>query len=226
MIKFLDRHDAGKALAKDLKQYANKKDVIALALPRGGVPVAYEVAHDLHIPLDVLVVRKLGAPSQREFAIGAIAPDDVCVLSSRIMEELAITKTEIAEIAKEESEELKRREALYRTNLLPLQVAHKTVIFIDDGLATGATMQAAAMWAQKQNAKEIIVAVPIASRDACKQLMRHNKLTRCICTLTPEPFLSVGMWYEDFSQTSDEEVLNLLRKHQAGVSAKREILAI
>lgn len=222
MIKFLNRHDAGRALAADLKQYAYKKDVLALALPRGGVPVAYEIAHALHIPLDVLVVRKLGAPCQRELAIGALAPDGIRFLNSGMVEDLAITQTEIAEIEKEEGEELKRRESLYRAHLPPLRVAHQTVILIDDGLATGSTMKAAVMWAQEHDAKKIIVAAPIASRETCRQLTHHNKLTACICTVTPEPFFSVGMWYEYFSQTSDEEVLDLLRKHQTDLSVERD----
>jgi len=204
MAQFRDRRDAGRKLAKELLHYANRPDVIVLALPRGGVPVAYEVALALNVPLDIFIVRKLGLPGQEELAIGAIASGGIRVLNEEIIHTLHIPEDVIDRIAQRELQELERREHIYRgDNPAPL-VHDRTVILIDDGLATGASMRAAVTGLRAQNAKRIVVAVPTAAPETCEAF--EKEVDEIICVITPEPFVGVGWWYEDFSQTTDEGV--------------------
>jgi putative phosphoribosyl transferase len=205
-----DRSEAGQLLASKLKQYAKKSDVIILALPRGGVPVAYQVAKNLDLPLDIFIVRKLGVPGQEELAMGAIASGGVRVLNQDIIEALQIPISIIDSVARKEQAELERRENFYRPDSSRINVTNKTVILIDDGLATGATMRAAAEALLQQKAKKIIIAVPVAAESTCREL--SYLVDEVICIITPEPFYGVGYWYDDFSQTSDNEVIELLRK--------------
>jgi predicted phosphoribosyltransferase len=206
---FTNRRKAGQILALDLKEFENRDDVIVLALPRGGVPIAFEVAKAIKAPLDVFVVRKLGVPGQEELAFGAIATGGVTIYNEDILRSLRMPPELIELTVKREEAELKRREELYRGGRPPLDVAGKTVIVVDDGLATGASMAAAVEALQRSNATQIIVAVPVASKEACRELRSLEKV-RCICVETPEPFFGVGVWYQDFSQTTDDEVQTLL----------------
>ena len=216
---FRDRREAGRLLAEKLAAYANRPDVLVLALPRGGVPVAYEVARGLGAPLDVFVVRKLGVPGYEELAMGAIATGGVRVLNDQLVERLGIGDQAIEAIAARERQELERRERLYRGDRPPLDVRGRTVILVDDGLATGATMHAAIDALRQQNPARIVVAVPTASPEACEEM--KEKADDVICAITPEPFYAVGRWYHDFSQTADEEVGVLLA--QQGASETGEI---
>jgi putative phosphoribosyl transferase len=204
MIPFRDRRDAGKKLAQELLHYANRSDVIVLALPRGGVPVAYEVALALNAPLDIFIVRKLGLPSQEELAIGAIASGGIRVLNEDIIRALHISEETINHVAQHELQELQRREHLYRGAYPAPEVHDRIVILIDDGLATGASMRAAVAGLRTQNPKRIVVAVPTAAPETCEAF--ENEVDEIICAITPHPFLGVGRWYEDFSQTTDEGV--------------------
>lgn len=208
MAAFRDRHDAGRRLAEKLTAHANRPDVTVLALPRGGVPVGYEVARALRAPLDVFVVRKLGVPGYDEVAMGAIATGGVRVLNDDLIERAAIPTYVIDAVAERERAELMRRERLYRGGRPPPEVRGRTVILVDDGLATGATMMAAIEALRKLDPARIVVAVPTASREACEEMRRQAD--EVICARTPEPFRAVGRWYEDFSQTSDAEVRELL----------------
>src|SRR6266851_3473606 len=205
---FRDRRDAGRLLADKLAAYANRPDVIVLALPRGGVPVAHEVARRLVAPMDVFVVRKLGVPGHEELAMGAVATGGVCVLNDQLVERLGIPEQMIDAVASRERQELARRERLYRGGSPPPDVHGRTVILVDDGLATGATMFAAIEALRKLNPARIVVAVPTASPDTCEEMKK--KADEVICAITPEPFHAVGRWYRDFSQTTDEEVAALL----------------
>jgi erythromycin esterase-like protein/predicted phosphoribosyltransferase len=205
---FRDRRDAGRLLAAKLAAYANRPDVLVLALPRGGVPVAYEVARALGAPLDVFVVRKLGIPGYEELAMGAVATGGARVLNRQIVERLGIPDYLIEAVAAREQQELARRERLYRGGRPPPDVRGRTVILVDDGLATGATMQAAIEALRLQQPARIVVAVPTASPETCEEM--KAKADEVICAMTPEPFHAVGLWYEDFSQTTDEEVRSLL----------------
>ena len=207
---FRDRRDAGRLLAEKLAAYANRPDVLVLALPRGGVPVAYEVAHRLGAPLDVFVVRKLGVPGHEELAMGAVATGGVRVLNDQLVEQLGIPDQMIDAVAARERQELARRERLYRGGRPPPDVRGRTVILVDDGLATGATMYAAIEALRKQNPGRIVVAVPTASPETCEEM--KVKADHVICAITPDPFQAVGRWYQDFSQTSDEEVADLLAR--------------
>jgi predicted phosphoribosyltransferase len=211
-----DRAEAGQLLASKLKQYAKRPDVIVLALPRGGVPVAYQVAITLDLPLDIFLVRKLGVPGQEELAMGAIASRGVRVLNQDIIEALQIPESIIDAVAAKEERELERREKFYRQDTPPIDVTNKTVILIDDGLATGATMRAAAEVLKQQKVTRIVIAVPVAAESTCREL--SQLVDEMICALTPEPFYGVGYWYDDFSQTSDSEVIELLRKGR-GITA-------
>jgi len=206
---FKNRSDAGQFLAEELTEYASRPEVVVLALPRGGVPVAYEVARKLHAPLDVFVVRKLGVPGYEELAMGAIASGGVLVLNQKAVSELGIPDVVIDRVAAVELHELQRRERLYRGTRPPLDVRGRTVIIVDDGLATGATMRAAVKALRQQQPKKIVVAVPVGARETCDSFKAAVD-TMCVCALTPEPFSAVGMWYQDFSQTSDKEVSELL----------------
>src|ERR1700730_6148003 len=207
---FPDRREAGRLLAQKLAPYVNRPDVLVLALPRGGVPVAYEVARALGAPLDVFVVRKLGVPGYEELAMGAIATGDVRVLNDQLVERLGIPEDMIDAVAARERQELARRERLYRGDRPPPDVRGRTVILVDDGLATGATMHAAVQALRKQNPARIVVAVPTASPETCEET--KAEADDVICAVTPEPFHAVGRWYQDFSQTTDEEVGALLAR--------------
>ena len=210
---FRDRTEAGRLLAARLEQYAGKPDVMVLALPRGGVPVAYEVARALPAPMDVFIVRKLGVPGQEELAMGAVATGGVRVLNDQVVKGLGIPEYMIDAVVKWETEELKRRERLYRGDRPPPDVRGKTVILVDDGLATGSTMLAAARALRQQGPARIVVAVPVAAPDTCELLKAD--VDEVVCAATPEPFYAVGLWYRDFSQTTDEEVRELLARSGA-----------
>ncbi len=208
LMIYRDRADAGRELASKLAAYRDRPDVIVLALPRGGVPVAYEVASALHAPLDVFVVRKLGTPGQPELAMGAIASGGVRVLNREVVDALAIPAEQIEEVTAVEAEELRRREQQYRGVRPPLDVRGKTVILVDDGLATGSTMRAAAAALRQEGARKIVVAVPVAAEASCASL--RDEVDELICGAMPEPFWAVGQWYRDFEQTTDDEVRALL----------------
>ena len=207
-IPYADRRQAGKQLASQLAGYANRSDVLVLALPRGGVPVAFEVARALRASLDVFLVRKLGVPGQEELAMGAIATGGVRVLNEEVTGRIDIPSSTIDEVASREEQELKRRERLYRGDRPAPNVQGRTVILIDDGLATGSTMRAAVTALRKMQPSEIIVAVPVAAAETCADL--RSEVDEVICGATPEPFMAVGAWYSDFEQTSDREVRELL----------------
>jgi len=207
---FHDRYDAGRTLASMLKQFANRPDVVVLALPRGGVPVGYEVAKALNVPLDVFIVRKLGVPGHEELAMGAIASGGVVLLNNNVVRALGIPEDVVNIAAVKEERELQRREREYREGRPPLDVQGKTVILVDDGLATGSSMRAAVEALKEKGASHIIVAVPVASPRTCADF--EEEVDQVICMATPEPFRAVGQWYKDFSQTRDEEVHDLLRR--------------
>ncbi len=214
---FVNRRHAGSVLAGLLKHYADRPNVLVLALPRGGVPVAFEVAQALNAPLDVFVVRKLGVPGQEELAMGAIATGGVRVLNDDIVGYLGLSEEVIDRVAAREKKELDRRERIYRgDNAAPL-VQGRTVILVDDGLATGSTMRAAVAALRKQQPSRIVVAVPVASPEACEEL--RSEVDETICAATPRPFQGVGRWYQDFSQTSDEEVHELLAQARASATS-------
>jgi predicted phosphoribosyltransferase len=212
---FLDRHDAGRRLAAELSHYADQNDLLVLALPRGGVPVAYEVARALHAPLDVFMVRKLGVPGYEELAMGAIATGGLRVLDEDLVRMLDLPREVIERVTAAETRELERREREYRGDRPPLDVRGRTVILIDDGLATGSTMRAAIAALKKEGAKRIVVAVPVAPPETCEAL--KAQVDDVVCAVTPEPFRAVGLWYRDFSQTTDEEVRDLLASTAAPV---------
>ena len=207
---FATRREAGKKLARKLSSYANRLDVLVLALPRGGVPVAYEVACALHAPLDVFVVRKLGVPGHEELAMGAIASGGVRVLNEDVMRAMAIPLSVIDAIAGQEQKELERREHLYRGDRPQPNVRGRTVILVDDGLATGSTMRAAALALRKMQPAKLIVAVPVGAPETCDEF--RAEVDEVVCAATPVPFIAVGAWYADFSQTSDAEVRELLHR--------------
>jgi putative phosphoribosyl transferase len=207
---FRDRIDAGRQLAARLAHYADRTDVLVLALPRGGVPVAYEVAKELKAPLDVFLVRKLGVPGHEELAMGAIASGGVRVLNEDIINYLGIPDQVIDAIAAREERELERRDRAYRGDLPPPDVKDRVVILVDDGLATGSTMRAAAASLRLQKPRRIVVAVPVSSPETCDEFRRE--VDEIVCAVTPEHFQGVGLWYENFSQTSDEEVRELLKQ--------------
>lgn len=207
---FRNRIEAGFLLAKKLAGYSKQADVIVLALPRGGVPVGYAVAHALDAPLDVFLVRKLGIPSHPEFAMGAIASGNVRVLNDEMVDYLGIPDDLIDRVARREQHELERREKLYRGSSPPVDVTGRTVILVDDGLATGSTMRAAVKALRKMEPARTIVAAPVAAPQACESF-KDDVHSTCVCVITPEPFEAVGLWYRDFSQTSDEEVCYLLK---------------
>jgi len=207
---FRDRTEAGRRLAAKLRAYANRPDVLVLALPRGGAPVAYEVAQALHAPLDVFLVRKLGLPGHEELAMGAIASGGTRVLNAEVVSQLNISEEVIEAVAAEEQQELTRRERAYRGERPAPNVHDRTVILVDDGLATGSTMRAAVAALRRQNPARIIVAVPVGSPETCAELEREAD--DVVCAAMPEPFYAVGLWYDDFTQTTDEEVHDLLSR--------------
>src|SRR5213082_4261775 len=208
MTQFHDRADAGRYLATKLQTYANRPDVLVLALPRGGVPVAFEVARALNAPLDVFVVRKLGVPGHEELAMGAIATGGVCVINEEVVRMLHIRREVIDAVAAREQRELERRERLYRDDRPPPDVNGCIVILVDDGLATGSTMLAAVEALRQQHPARLVVAVPVAAPSTCEEF--RAEVDEIVCAITPEPFYAVGLWYEDFSQTTDDEVRELL----------------
>jgi putative phosphoribosyl transferase len=210
--RFQDRYEAGRRLARELDEYGGRDDVLVLALPRGGVPVGYEVARALRAPLDVMQVRKLGVPGHEELAMGAIASGGVRIVSENVVEALGIPERVIATVAAAEAQELERRERVYREGRLFPDVRGRTVILVDDGLATGSTMRAAAVALRSLGAARLVAAVPVAPRESCDAM--RDVVDDVVCARVPERFLAVGEWYEDFSQTSDEEVSELLRRSQ------------
>src|SRR5215208_5892886 len=207
---YRNRSEAGKHLAAKLTTYANRDDVLVLALPRGGVPVAFEVAKELRAPLDIFLVRKLGLPGHEEFAIGAIATGGVRVLNDDVVDYLGISDDVIDSIAAKELRELERRERAYRGDRREPIVRGKTVVLVDDGLATGSTMRAAASALRQQAPARIVVAVPVSAPQTCDEY--RMGVDEIVCAVTPEPFQAVGLWYKDFSQTTDEEVRDLLAR--------------
>lgn len=207
-MNYADRQQAGWVLADLLKDYAQQKNTLVLALPRGGVPVAYEIARKLALPLDIFMVRKLGVPGHEEYAMGAIASGNVVVFNDEVLQFLHLKKAAIAAVLQAEHDELTRREQLYRGNKPYPALVDKTIILVDDGIATGYTMRAAlAALAQKQPAA-IVIAVPVAARSTCAELA--GLVSKIICPLQPAHFYAVGLWYDDFTQTTDAEVLHLL----------------
>jgi predicted phosphoribosyltransferase len=217
---FENRRQAGEALAEKLPSFEANEDVVVLALPRGGVPVAFEVAQALRAPLDVFVVRKLGVPGQEELAFGAIASGGARVLNFPLLHVLGITQPMIERITEREMIELERREKLYRESRPRLDVRGKTVIIVDDGLATGATMSVAVEALKKMAPKKIVIAVPIGSKQTCAEFASKADVL-CVCAITPEPFYGVGAWYQDFSQTTDDEVRQLLDQARIATTDRR-----
>jgi len=202
--RLANRAEAGRQLAERLGDYAGRDDVVVLGLPRGGVPVAAEVACALEAPLDVFLVRKLGVPGREELAFGAIALGGARVLNGDVVAALGIDDETIESVASREQAELERRAEAYRGSAEPPDVRGRTAILVDDGLATGATMRAAVEAVRALGPERVVVAVPAAASETCAQLARH--VDEIVCLLTPEPFVAVGLWYRDFSETSDDEV--------------------
>lgn len=208
-MRFRDRADAGRTLAERLSEFA-RPGVIVLGLPRGGVPVAAEVATKLAAPLDVFLVRKLGAPGHPELAMGAIADGGIIVLNDEVIQELDISPIAVEQVAARERTELDRRDRAYRGARRPPALRDRTVILVDDGLATGSTMEAAARAVRRQDPAEIIIAVPVGAPETCQRLC--GVAERVICAEKPELFSAVGLWYDDFRQTTDDEVTKLLAR--------------
>jgi putative phosphoribosyl transferase len=211
---FRDRREAGRALATRLASYVGRPDVVVLALPRGGVPVGFEVAEALEAPLDVFLVRKLGFPGNEEFAMGAIASGGVRVVNEPLLRRYGIPPAAVSRIVDQEERELRRRERLYRGEREAIDLRGRTVIVVDDGLATGSSMQAAVKAVRSQQPKRVVVAVPVGPTDTIRDLARMADEVACVAT--PEPFLAVGRFYDDFGQVTDEEVARLLVEHAAG----------
>lgn len=209
MQRFSDRHDAGRQLARKLSKYADQEDVILLALPRGGVPVAYEIVQIIKAPMDLLIVRKLGLPGEEELAIGAIASGGIRILNQDIIDMLGISQMTVDRVTEQETLELQRREQQYRGNQPALDIHDRRVILVDDGLATGATMLAAIRAVRTRHVAQVVVAIPTASTQAIYLL--RQEVDEVYYVMAPEPFEGVGRWYEDFSQITDEEVRSLLR---------------
>jgi putative phosphoribosyl transferase len=206
--RFRDRVEAGRRLAQRLSEYAGRDDVIVLGLPRGGVPVAAEVAKALDAPLDVFLVRKVGLPGYEELAMGAVASGGVLVLDEGLIGRLGVSQEQLERAIRAELQELERREQAYRGGQEPLDLEGKTVILVDDGLATGASMRAGAEAVRRLNPARVVIAVPVAAEETCDQF--RDVVDEVVCAVTPRPFNAVGLWYQDFSQTSDDEVRGLL----------------
>ncbi|HEY9670524.1 MAG TPA: phosphoribosyltransferase [Waterburya sp.] len=205
-----NRTEAGELLAKKLTAFANRPDVLVLGLPRGGVPIAFEIAKALNAPLDICLVRKLGVPGQSELAMGAIASGNVMVINEDVVKWLKIPTDAIDRVVAKEQQELQRRDRAYRGNCPFPDVQHRTIILVDDGIATGSTMRAAIAALRKQQPDQIVVAIPVASSVTCDEL--RTQVDKIVCLIMPEPLSSISLWYEDFSQTTDEEVRHLLSK--------------
>jgi putative phosphoribosyl transferase len=216
---FDDRREAGAALAAHLRHLAGRNDVVVLGLPRGGVPVAYEVARALRAPLDVFIVRKLGVPGHHELAMGAIASGGVRVLNEDVLQWYRLSASTIDAVAHDEQVELQRREQLYRGERQPLDLRGRTVVLVDDGLATGSSMKAAVEAVRQHGPVRLVVAVPVGARDTCRSFTAIAD--EVVCARMPEPFSAVGLWYRDFSQTTDEEVRALLHDAPAAAGAVR-----
>jgi len=210
--RFRNRTEAGRLLARKLTQYANRPDAIVLGLPRGGVPVAFEVATALNVPLDICLVRKLGVPGHQELAMGAIAFGGVQVLDRDVLAWLRIPEQTIGKVAAQELQELQRRDRVYRGDRAQPQLCDRVVILVDDGLATGSTMRAAIEVVKTQQPQRIVVAIPVAPPETYQKL--RTEVDEVVCLMTPPSFYAIGMWYEDFAQTTDAEVCELLRKIQ------------
>jgi putative phosphoribosyl transferase len=208
--QFQNRSEAGQSLAERLTAYTDRPDVIVLGLPRGGVPVAYEVARALHVPMDVCLVRKLGVPSHPELAMGAIASGGVRVLNYDVVGNWGISSQTIDDVAARELKELQRRDRLYRGDLPQPDLRDRTVILVDDGIATGSTMRAAIAVIKQQHPAKLVVAIPVAPPQTCDLL--RTEVHEVVCLLSPSAFYAIGLWYEDFSQTSDDEVRDLLAR--------------
>jgi len=207
-MQFKDRVDAGRQLAAKLSKYAGRQDVLVLGLPRGGVPVAAEVARALDAPFDIFLVRKLGVPGHPELAMGALAEGGVEVLSDHLIRDLGIPELAVQQVAVRERLELDRRDALYRQGRSRPPIQGRVVIVVDDGLATGASMQAAVLALKKLGPSRVVVAVPVGAMETCERL--RQEADEVVCAVTPEPFQAVGLWYQQFDQTTDEEVRQLL----------------
>ena len=215
---FRDRNEAGRKLADRLAAYANYPNAMVLALPRGGVPVAFEVADALNLPLDIFVVRKLGMPGHEEYAIGAIASGGARVLNQDLIHQLSLSAEIIDHVVAREQRELERRERIYRGQRPMLDVRDRTIIIVDDGLATGSSMRAAIAALRQKRPTKLIVAVPVGARETCSEL--EALADEVICLETPENFNAVGLWYNDFSQITDEEVIDLLERNQRNSEAR------
>ena len=207
---FHDRREAGRVLASRLEAYADRPEAIVLGLPRGGVAVAYEVARALHLPLDVFIVRKLGVPGQEELAMGAIASGGVRVLNQAVIRALGLSQADVTDVIRREEQELRRREEQFRGNRPLLDLKGKTVIVVDDGLATGATMWAAITAVRQQQPAKIVMAVPVADPSGCESF--RQIADEVVCAITAEPLHAVGLWYQEFPQLTDEEVRDLLAR--------------
>jgi predicted phosphoribosyltransferase len=221
--RFTDRTVAGRLLARRLMHYARRPDVLVLALPRGGVPVAAEVARALRAPLDVFVVRKLGVPGARELAFGAIGPGGVRVLNQDVLHDAGLTDDDVAAVTSREQCELERREFAYRGDAPPVRLVGRTVILVDDGLATGATMRAAVVAARQAGAARVVVAVPLAPADVCESFAQEAN--EVVCLMTPRPFWAVGKWYDDFAQVTDEQVRDCLIHQLESRSEQDEVMS-
>lgn len=208
-VPFADRAEGGRHLAATLTRYADNPQIEVLALPRGGVPVGYEVARALHAPLDVFLVRKLGVPGHEELAMGAIASGDVLVMNQEVVQALGIPESAIERVIEKERLELERRETLYRGERPPPPIENRIIVLVDDGLATGTTMRAAVAALRLLHPARIVVAVPAAAAQTCEEL--RAEADEVVCAITPDPFYAVGLWYDDFSQTTDNEVRDLLQ---------------
>jgi predicted phosphoribosyltransferase len=217
-MRFQNRSDAGRQLAEKLDRYANRDDVVVLALPRGGLPVAYEVASRLRAPLDVFLVRKLGVPAHPELAMGAIAQGGVQVLSDDLIADLGVPAAVVERVAARERLELERRDRLYRGGRAPVDVRGRIVILVDDGLATGSTMQAATTALRALQPARIVAAAPVGAADTCRRIAQFAD--EVVCVTTPEPFNAVGLWYANFAQPTDDEVRELLQAGGAGEAGR------
>lgn len=212
-MPFEDRFEAGRVLASKLSEFTGRSDVVVLALPRGGVPVGYEVAQALRAPLDVFVVRKLGTPGQEELAMGALAAGGITVLNREVIQALGISQQTIDAAVVREEPELERRQREYRNGRPAADVRGRTVILVDDGLATGSSMRVAAKALRKEGAARVVVAVPVASKSTCAEF--ESEVDQVVCAATPDPFWAVGQWYRNFSPTTDAEVRELLARAAA-----------